>query len=87
MPSLSHIDILRVFLIYHKAHSAYLCNHNNTASYYYDCPGALVNDMIALCGFDWRESPEGEFYWSDLNRKWYKLCADFNLEDVEIFYE
>lgn len=87
MSSLSHKDMLRIFLEHNRAFIAYVRNHNNTAPSFYDRPGALVNDMVALCGFDWCESPEGELYWSDLDRKWYKLCANFNLVNLEISYE
>ena len=87
MSSLSHIDILCVFLKHHNSYGAYVSNHNSTAHFYTNRPGALVNDMIVLCGFDWSKSLEGAHYWRTLNRKWYKLCTKFNLVNVEISYE
>ena len=79
MSSLSHIDILHVFLRYHNAHNNYVNNRDGSAPFFIDYPPYEVSQMLHQCGFDWRTSPEGTHYWVQLNQKWLDLCKTFNL--------
>lgn len=79
MPSLSNIGILRIFLKHHNAHNNYVNNRDGSAPFFLDYPESRVCQMMNSCGFDWKTSPEGAFYWSQLHQKWLVLCKTFDL--------
>ena len=79
MSSLPPLDILRIFLKHHNAHNNYVNNRDGSALFFLDYPDSMTYQMLDQCGFDWGKSPEGTFYWNQLNKKWIDLCKEFNL--------
>lgn len=79
MSSLAPLDVLRIFLKHHDAYNNYGNNVNGSAPFFLDHPGSKAVTMIVRCGFDWKRSPEGLAYWSQLNLKWQALCKAFNI--------
>lgn len=68
-------EIFRTFLKSHRKHASYKRQVDTTFS------TLNVNNTLSL-GFIWESSEEGKPYWRELNKKWKKLCIDFNLKGL-----
>lgn len=67
--------ILETFLKTYRKYASFKRQYKGDMS-----PITPISDAINT-NFIWMETKEGHGYWEALDKKWRKLCRDFNLTD------